>query len=39
MVIELIGYGNEPFGDMGGRVLGLCLLKADKLLYMHFSIF
>jgi len=39
MVIETIGYSNEPFSDIGGRVLGLCLLKADKLLYMRFSIF
>ena len=39
MMIERTYDYNQPFGDIGGRVLGLCLLKADKLLYMRFSIF
>jgi len=39
MVVERTNDYEKPFGDIGGRVLGLCLLKADKLLYMDFSIF
>jgi len=38
MVTEQIREYNEPLGDIGGRVLGLCLLKAEKLLYMGLRI-
>ena len=36
--IEAIYINNEPFGDMGGKILGLGLLKNTKLLYMNLSI-
>ena len=39
MLIERTDGGNDPVGDVGGKVVGLCLLKADKLLYMDLSIF
>jgi len=29
---------HQPFGDMGGKILGLGLLKNTKLLYMNLSI-
>jgi len=39
MLIERTNGSNIPVGDVGGEVIGLCLLKADKLLYMDLSIF
>jgi len=39
MMIERVHNEDKPFGDIGGKVLGLCLLKADKLLYMNLRIF
>ena len=36
--IELIHIHNQPFGDMGAKILGLGLLKNTKLLYMNLSI-
>jgi len=35
--IERIGILNKPFGDMGGKILGLGLLENTKLLYMDLS--
>ena len=37
--IELIRVLNEPFGDIGARILGLGLLKNTKLLYLELGIF
>jgi len=36
--IERIDINVAPFGDMGGKILGLGLLKNTKLLYMNLSI-
>ena len=35
--IERINIRNKPFGDMGGKILGLGLLENTKLLYMNIS--
>ena len=37
--IEKIHIINEPLGDMGGKILGLGLLKNTKLLYLVLRIF
>ena len=37
--IDKISIFNQPFGDMGARILGLGLLKNTKLLYLVLSIF
>ena len=38
MLIERTYDDNKPVGDVGGKVLGLCLLKATKLLYLDLRI-
>jgi len=38
MVIERIVDAIQPYSDVGGRVIGLCLLKATKLLYLDLRI-
>jgi len=35
--IEEIHIKNKPFGDMGGKILGLGLLENTKLLYVNLS--
>jgi len=35
--IEAISIINIPFGDMGGKILGLGLLENTNLLYMNIS--
>ena len=37
--IDKISIFNQPFGDMGARILGLGLLKNTKLLYLNLRIF
>jgi len=37
--IEYIEICDKPFGDMGAKILGLGLLKNNKLLYLELRIF